>query len=184
MPDVRFDRYYRYEDLSRIAQAYAAEYPQLVRLQSIGQSHEGREVWLITVTCFATGEDTDKPALWVDGNIHASEVSPSSACLYLIEHLVTAYGHDPDVTRCLDTRAFYICPRVNPDGAEWALADKPKIIRFISFMLPVSFRFPFLPSEGVVGLRYHGHVLRISFAIANGSRNCDLRRTSVNSVYS
>jgi murein tripeptide amidase MpaA len=29
----------------------------------------------------------------------------------------------------LDTRVFYICPRVNPDGAEWALADKPKIIR-------------------------------------------------------
>jgi murein tripeptide amidase MpaA len=29
----------------------------------------------------------------------------------------------------LDTRAYYICPRVNPDGAEWALADKPKIIR-------------------------------------------------------
>lgn len=31
--------------------------------------------------------------------------------------------------RCLDTRAFYICPRVNPDGAELALADKPRIIR-------------------------------------------------------
>jgi murein tripeptide amidase MpaA len=129
MPDVRFDRFYRYEDLARIVQAYAAEYPHLVRLQSIGQSHEGRKVWLAAVTCFAMGEDTDKPALWVDGNIHASEVSPSSACLYLIEHLVTAYGHDPDVTRCLDTRVFYICPRVNPDGAEWALADKPKIIR-------------------------------------------------------
>ena len=29
----------------------------------------------------------------------------------------------------LDSRAFYICPRINPDGAEWALADRPKIIR-------------------------------------------------------
>jgi murein tripeptide amidase MpaA len=33
------------------------------------------------------------------------------------------------VTRLLDTRAVYICPRINPDGAEWALADKPKFIR-------------------------------------------------------
>jgi murein tripeptide amidase MpaA len=129
MPDVRFDRFYRYEDLARILHEYAAEYPQLVRLQSIGKSHEGREVWLVALTCFATGEDTEKPALWVDGNIHASEVSPSSACLYLIQHLVAAYGTDPQVTRCLDTRVFYVCPRVNPDGAEWALADKPKIIR-------------------------------------------------------
>jgi murein tripeptide amidase MpaA len=127
--DVRFDRYYRYEELTRVLHAYAVDHPELVRLQSIGQSHEGREVWLVTVTRYDTGEDVDKPALWVDGNIHASEVSPSSACLYLIHHLVTAYGSDPQVTRCLDTRAFYICPRVNPDGAEWALADKPKIIR-------------------------------------------------------
>ena len=129
MPEVRFDTYYRYEDLTRILRAYAEEYPQLVRLESIGQSYEGRDIWLVAVTNFATGEDKQKPALWVDGNIHASEVSPSSACLYLLNHLVTAYGSDPEVTHCLDTRAFYICPRVNPDGAEWALADKPKIIR-------------------------------------------------------
>jgi murein tripeptide amidase MpaA len=100
-----------------------------VRLASIGKSHQGRDVWLVTVTAFETGEDADKPALWVDGNIHASEVSPSSACLFLINTLVAGYGSDPEITRCLDTRVFYVCPRVNPDGAEWALADKPKIIR-------------------------------------------------------
>ncbi len=130
MPDVRFDTYYRYDELTRILQAYAAEYPHLVRVESIGKSYEGRDIWVVTVTNFAAGgDDKERPALWVDGNIHASELSPSSACLYLIQNLVTAYGEDPDITRCLDTRAFYICPRVNPDGAEWALADKPKIIR-------------------------------------------------------
>jgi murein tripeptide amidase MpaA len=129
MPDVRFDTYYRYEDLTRILQEYVEAYPQLLRVESIGKSYEGRDVWLVTATNFGTGEDKQKPALWVDGNIHATEVSPSSMCLYLINRLVTAYGEDPDVTRCLDTRAFYICPRVNPDGAEWALADKPKYVR-------------------------------------------------------
>jgi murein tripeptide amidase MpaA len=129
MPDVRFDTYYRYEDLTQILRGYAQEYPHLVRLDSIGQSHEGRDIWLVTVTNFETGQDQYKPALWVDANIHASEVAPSSACLYLLQRLVTGYGADDDVTRCLDTRVFYICPRVNPDGAEWALADKPKIIR-------------------------------------------------------
>jgi murein tripeptide amidase MpaA len=81
------------------------------------------------VTNFEKGEAELKPAFWVDGNIHATEVAPSSACLYLLNKLVTEYGSAPDVTRCLDTRTFYVCPRVNPDGAEWALADKPKIIR-------------------------------------------------------
>ena len=129
MTDVQFDTYYRYQDLTRILQDYAAEYPQLVRLDSIGHSYEGRDIWLVTVTNHDTGEDRHKPAMWVDGNIHASEVSPTSACLYLLERLVTGYGADPDISRCLDTRVFYICPRVNPDGAEWALADRPKIIR-------------------------------------------------------
>jgi murein tripeptide amidase MpaA len=129
MPDVRFDTYYRYEDLTRILQEYAEGAPNLVRLESIGQSYEGRDIWLATVTNFDTGEADTKPAFWVDGNIHAAEVSPSSTCLYLIHHLVSGYGSEPDVTRCMDTRAFYICPRVNPDGAELALADKPKLIR-------------------------------------------------------
>jgi murein tripeptide amidase MpaA len=84
---------------------------------------------LATVTNWSTGEGKDKPALWVDGNIHAAELAPSSACLFLINRLVTEHGSSSDITRCLDTRVFYICPRLNPDGAEWALADKPKYIR-------------------------------------------------------
>ncbi len=129
MPQVRFDTYYRYDDLSRILHGYAEEYPNLVKIESIGKSYEGRDIWLLTVTNFAIGTAEEKPALWVDGNIHASEVSPSTACLYLLHRLTSEYGQHEKITRCLDTRAFYICPRVNPDGAEWALADKPKIIR-------------------------------------------------------
>ncbi len=129
MPEVHFDRYYRYDELTGLLHAYAEEFPDLVRVESIGQSYEGRDVWLVTVTNFETGPDQEKPAMWVDGNIHATEVSPSSACLYLIEQLTSRYGEDEVITGCLDTRAFYICPRVNPDGAEWMLADNPRAIR-------------------------------------------------------
>jgi murein tripeptide amidase MpaA len=129
MPEIHFNTYYRYEELTRFLHALAEEFPHLVKVESIGKSYEGRDIYLATVTRFETGPDREKPGLWVDGNIHASEVSASSACLYLLQTLTAKYGSDPDVTRCLDTRTFYICPRLNPDGAEWALADKPKIIR-------------------------------------------------------
>lgn len=129
MPEVHFDRYYRYDDLTRILHAFAQEYPTLAQVESIGKSYEGRDIWLVTLTNTATGPASEKPALWVDGNIHASEVSPSSACLHHIFRMTRDYGTDAEVTRCLDTRVFYVCPRINPDGAEWALADKPKIIR-------------------------------------------------------
>ncbi|MBL8078157.1 MAG: hypothetical protein JNM55_09375 [Anaerolineales bacterium] len=129
MPNVKFNRFYRYSELAQILKAYAKEYPGLVKVESIGKSYEGRDVWLVTVTNFKAGNDAEKPALWVDGNIHASEVTASAAALYLINTLVTKYKSDANITRAVDTRAFYIVPRVNPDGAEWALADKPKVIR-------------------------------------------------------
>ncbi len=124
-----FDKYVRYQELTRLLKQYAREYPRLLRLESIGTSHEGREVWLITATNFKTGPDTEKPAVWVDGNIHASEVAASAAALYHLHSLVSKYGVDKQVTQAMDTRAFYIVPRVNPDGAELALADHPKVIR-------------------------------------------------------
>jgi murein tripeptide amidase MpaA len=129
MPAIAFDRFYRYAELSPLLHAFAVEYSHLVAIESIGTSHEGRDIWLLTVTNTATGPAADKPAFWVDGNIHATEVAASAANLYFLHTLVTRYGIDPEVTRALDTRAFYVCPRINPDGAEWALADKPKWIR-------------------------------------------------------
>ena len=129
MSEFPCDRYYRYAELSQILQNFAAEFPHLFHLNSLGKSYEGREIWLLEATNFTTGNPREKPALWVDGNIHSSEVAASTVCLYLIETLAKGYGTDPDITRCLDTRAFYICPRVNPDGTELALADSPKFIR-------------------------------------------------------
>lgn len=136
MPKIRFNRFYRYKELTRLLKEYAKEYPNLLRLESIGRSREGRDVWLITATNFKSGEDREKPALWVDGNLHASEVTGSTAALYLIQYLVTCYGEDELVRRALDSRAFYIVPRVNPDGAEWALADRPKEIRSVTRPYP------------------------------------------------
>lgn len=129
MPNLRFDRYYRYDDLTAILRSFAEEFPNLVRMESLGKSFEGRDIYVMKVTDYTTGSDETKPAFWADGNIHATEVSPSSACLHLLHTLTSRFQKDDRVTECLRTRAFYICPRVNPDGAEWALADKPKIIR-------------------------------------------------------
>src|SRR5215831_5717571 len=129
MPSIRFDRFYRYQELSDLLHAFAAEHPQLVSIESIGRSHEGREIWLATVTNRESGAASEKPAFWVDGNIHSTEVAASVAVVYFLKYLIDGYGKDADVTRALDTRAFYICPRMNPDGAEWALADKPKYVR-------------------------------------------------------
>ena len=127
--EQRFDRFYRYPELTEILKGFTARKPELFSLESAGQSFEGRDIWIVTATHAATGAAADKPAFWIDGNIHAAELTASTACLHYLHHLEQGYGKDPEVTRLLDTRALYICPRINPDGAEWALADQPKYIR-------------------------------------------------------
>lgn len=168
MPRIRFDRYYRYAELTRLLKALVKDHSNLLRLESIGKSHEGREVWLVTATNFATGPDAEKPALWVDGNLHASEVAGSMAALYLIHTLVSRYGQDPAVTDVLDTRAFYIVPRVNPDGAEWALADRPKVIRSSTRPYPYDEERVegLLPNEDIDG---DGRILSMRIRDPNGT---------------
>lgn len=127
--ELRFDRFQRYEELTAILRDFAARHPRLFTLESIGKSYEGRDIWVLCATNLASGAAEDKPAFWADGNIHAAELTASLACLCFIQSLAEGHGSDADVTRLLDTRAFYICPRINPDGAEWALADRPRYIR-------------------------------------------------------
>jgi murein tripeptide amidase MpaA len=99
MPKIDYSCFPRYDELVATLQAFATEHPQLVRLETIGRSHEGREIPIAIVTAASTGPAANKPAYWVDGNIHATELSASIACLYLIDTLVAGYGSDPDTTR-------------------------------------------------------------------------------------
>ncbi|WP_298833867.1 M14 family metallopeptidase [uncultured Piscinibacter sp.] len=128
-PTPSFDTFYKYDALTRLLFDYADAYPGLITVESIGKSHEGRDIWVATLTNTATGAASDKPAFWADGNIHAAELTASTAVLYFLHQLVSGYGTDVQITQLLDTRALYLCPRLNPDGAELALAERPRHIR-------------------------------------------------------
>jgi hypothetical protein len=74
MPVIDYSRFYRFDDLMALLRAFVAENPQYVALETIGTSHEGRAILLLTLTNTATGAASDKPAYWVDGNIHSVEL--------------------------------------------------------------------------------------------------------------
>ena len=44
MPSVEFNRYYRFEELTTLLNAFATEFPKLIQISSIGKSHEGRDI--------------------------------------------------------------------------------------------------------------------------------------------
>ncbi len=108
--------YHSVEEVIALLNAWAAKYPHLVELYSVGKSFEGRDIWQVTVTNRKTGKDTDKPAFFLEAGRHAGEISGIETALYFLNHVLTNYGTDPAITALVDTKALYVRPAQNPDG--------------------------------------------------------------------
>jgi hypothetical protein len=121
---VSYDHFYSYDELTETLRAWADEAPKLCRVESIGSSYEDRDIWLVTVTNTETGDDLDKPGFLIEANIHSMEWTGCTAALHLIHRLLSEYGNEERITRALDSRVFYVIPRLNPDGAERGLEER------------------------------------------------------------
>jgi len=53
--DLRFDRFYRHEELIALLEGFAARAPRLFRVETIGRSHEGRDIVVVAATNADTG---------------------------------------------------------------------------------------------------------------------------------
>ena len=95
--------YHTYEESIELLKAWAAQYPDLVDLYSVGKSLEGREIWQITITNKKTGKHTDKPALFIEGGRHSGEISGIESTLYFAHELLSKYATDPVFKSVIDT---------------------------------------------------------------------------------
>lgn len=118
--DVSWNRFYDFDETERIVQDLVTAYPDLLTLTSLGKSEYGRDMWLVTLNNPATGPDTAKPAMYIDGNVHGNEIQATETVLYSIWYLTKSHGEVEALTELIDRTAFYFVPSVNPDGrAEW-----------------------------------------------------------------
>ncbi|MGI5818223.1 MAG: M14 family metallopeptidase [Armatimonadota bacterium] len=117
VPDVKFDSYYLHAEITGFLSAAEEAAGEFMRLEALAESPEGREIWLATLTDPGTGAASDKPAYYVQGNVHAHEMYGTSAVLHLLHTLLTS----PEARELLAEVTFYMVPRINPDGAEYAL---------------------------------------------------------------
>ncbi|MEK0098752.1 M14 family metallopeptidase [Streptomyces sp. A475] len=120
---LTYDRFHTHDELTALLRSWADAHPGLVRMESIGRSLEERDIWLLSLTNAGTGPAQDKPAFFVEAGIHAAEWTGGFAALHLVHRLLASYGEDERITRLLDTRALYVVPRLNPDGAEHVMTE-------------------------------------------------------------
>ena len=114
--EISWNRYYSAEGLWTWMKKIAQAHPNLAKIESIGKSVEGRDILTLTITDFSTGKDTDKPAMWIDGNIHSNEVQGGEFSLYVAWYLTEMHADNEFVKQLLKDKTFYITPTINPDA--------------------------------------------------------------------
>jgi hypothetical protein len=111
-----FKHYHKYTEMVEFFKKWQNEYADLVDLYVAAQSFGGIDIYQLTVSNKKTGKATDKPAMYIEGNRHAGEVTGGESALWMLHHMLTNYGKDKEITRLLDNFAFYFRPVNNPDG--------------------------------------------------------------------
>src|SRR5690606_20129264 len=92
-PKVRmsWDRYHDYAQITQFGKDLVKAYPNLVKMESIGKSFEGRDIWLLTVSDFKTDTTENKPGFYIDGGIHANELQGVEISMYTAWYLAESF---------------------------------------------------------------------------------------------
>ena len=109
---------------------YEAEHPRFVEIIDIGDSYckeqggcttpggetiEGADILVAKITNELS--PGPKPGrFWIDGGLHSRELPTIELMKTAIEHFVSGYGVDAEITHLLDHRELYVGIASNPDG--------------------------------------------------------------------
>jgi hypothetical protein len=116
---MSWNRYNDHAGITDICKKIAAAHPDLCKLESIGKSFQGRDLWCLTISDFKNGGDVSrKPAMYIDGNIHSNEVQGSEFALYTAWYLTESFGDTKYLQELLAEKTFYIVPTINPDARD------------------------------------------------------------------
>ncbi len=107
--------YHTYETLTAQLKEYEENYPDLLTLQSIGKTLEGRDIWAVRI-----GKEQNKRILFI-GCHHAREWMSVEIPLKLIDYLLTNYKRDERVKRWVDSIEIWVIPMLNPDGHTYSV---------------------------------------------------------------
>lgn len=111
--------YHSYDDVKTVCEDLCEHYPDLFRLEVIGQTWEKRDIYLLTISLDVEKADI-KPALFYTGTIHAREWIGLELAVHFAEHVARVFDYDPVIRDVFSASTFYMVPCANPDGYEYS----------------------------------------------------------------
>ena len=71
---LSFDHFYDNAELTKALKDLEWEYPQFMKVMSLGKTVQGRDIWGVIVNNPKTGPAERKSGYYIDGNIHGNEI--------------------------------------------------------------------------------------------------------------
>jgi len=108
--DMSWRKYHDQKQIEDFQTKLQKAFPNLVKVESIGKSFQGRNLWALTLTDFSQGNHKEKPGFYMDGGIHANELNSVQVCLYTAWYLCENHAYMPFIQQLLKDKVFYILP--------------------------------------------------------------------------
>ncbi|MCK4526334.1 carboxypeptidase regulatory-like domain-containing protein [candidate division WOR-3 bacterium] len=116
-PSYRTEEYHSYQQMVSKLDSLASEYPNIAKKISIGQSVQGRELWVLKLSDNPLIDEAE-PEIRFIGIIHGDEPIGCELLLRLADTLTECYADNGYFTELLNNREIFIMPMLNPDGRE------------------------------------------------------------------
>lgn len=111
--------YHNYDQMTNLMHNISSNFPELVRVYTIGKSVQGRQLWVALVTKDPHNDDQLlKPNVKYIANMHGNEVVGRELLLQLLVYLVNSYPSNQYIKYLLDNTRIHLMPSMNPDGFE------------------------------------------------------------------
>jgi len=85
--------YYSYQDMTDLLQEYKNDYPDIFKLESLGKTYEGRDIWLVKLSDNVETNEEEAGVL-IMGAHHGNEKPSFEALIFFINHMVENYGKE------------------------------------------------------------------------------------------
>jgi carboxypeptidase T len=82
--------YYTYQEMTELFQTLAQDHPDIMTVESLGTSYEGRNIWLVKLSDNVE-QDEDEPGVLLMGAHHGNEKPSFEILIYFIEHMIEYY---------------------------------------------------------------------------------------------
>lgn len=114
--------YHNFNEMTSLLKNISYQFPDLVKLYSIGKSTQGRQLWVAMVSKNAqeAGHELLRPHVKLIANMHGNEAVGRELLLQLLVYLVNSYPANKQVKNLIDNTYIHLMPSMNPDGFEAA----------------------------------------------------------------